>query len=124
MERAVFRPTTGRWYAEGLAGSVQFGAVGDIPVPGDYDGDGDDDRAVFRPSSGRWYVLGQPGSVQFGATGDIPVPGDYDDDGDTDIAVYRAGRWYTQGQPTVAWGLASDIPLSLPAAIYDRYFRT
>ena len=51
---AVFRPSTGTWYAmlsssgPGTA-AANFGARGDLPLPADYDGDGKDDLAVFRP---------------------------------------------------------------------------
>ena len=43
----MFRPSTGAWYIPGF-GPITWGG-GDIPVAGDYDGDGKADVAVFRP---------------------------------------------------------------------------
>ncbi|HEX7358891.1 MAG TPA: VCBS repeat-containing protein [Bryobacteraceae bacterium] len=130
---AVWSPSNGRWYitsnihdvtdsASWLPpnGNVQFGGPGvDIPVPGDYDGDGRADLAVWRPQLAVWYVettsdfVQQP-LKQWGLPGDIPVPGDYDGDGKTDFAVFRPGlaTWYvvpsgSPSTPTVGlqWGL-------------------
>ena len=124
---AVWRPSNGYWYAQHSQSqtftSVQFGGAsfGDVPVPGNYDGDDKIDMAVFR--YGNWYILnsadGQFKGVQFGQADDIPVPGDYDGDGKTDVAVFRPsnGTWYllnsSDGNPSaLTWGTAGDIPLA------------
>jgi uncharacterized delta-60 repeat protein len=91
----VFRPSNGVWYTlnedSGETRYVQWGQSGDIPVAGDYDGDGISDAAIFR--NGVWWIRqssnNQARSVQWGLANDKPVQGDYDGDGKTDIAVWR-----------------------------------
>ncbi len=72
MDVAVYRPSTGTWFVRNQF-AVGFGELNDIPVPGDYNGDGVADLAVYRPSSGQWFVRNQL-ALQFGDPGDIPVP--------------------------------------------------
>ena len=132
---AVWRPSTGQWWVLGGPGSqqvtVQWGGNGDVPVPGDYDGDGKTDFAVFRkddPSAGNatWYILKSSDSswyvVPYGVSSDTPVPADFDGDGKTDIAVYRKNApssgnatWYIlQSSDGSTWyqqfGLTTDTP--------------
>jgi hypothetical protein len=103
--------------------SVNWGTSGDIPVPGDYDGNGSTDTAVYRPSEGRWYVSAGAFTT-WGTAGDIPEPGDYDGDGVTDLAVYRPseGRWYVRGGAFTRWGSGTDTPVPLPYAIRHVFF--
>ncbi len=95
-----------------------WGTAGDVPVPGDYDGDGITDLAVFRPSTGQWFVNWSSGGTvvtQWGTSGDIPVTGDQDGDGKNDFIVWRGGVWFTEfsagGTAAVGWGTASDKPI-------------
>ena len=69
MVRPELRAHTSAFY--------QWGLSADVPVPGDYDGDGKADVAVFRPSTGIWYIVnsstGAAAFYQWGLTGDIPI---------------------------------------------------
>lgn len=122
---AVFRPSTGFWYALNNTGSdfkaAPFGSAGDRIVPGDYDGDGITDFAVWRPSNGTWYVQLSSGGfliAPLGQIGDVPVQGDYDGDLKTDLAVWRpsTGVWYIYRSSDGAYdirtfGAPTDLPV-------------
>jgi uncharacterized delta-60 repeat protein len=101
---------------------ISWGAAGDKPIAGDFDGDGKLDAAVFRASMGQWFVLqssdNQLLSAQFGSPTDIPVAADYDGDGKTNFAVFRpsTGYWYTSNDPAtnyggIQFGGAGDLPI-------------
>jgi hypothetical protein len=146
---AVWRPTDGYWYIQDGSPQnyddpanyhrFQWGLDGDIPVPGDYNGDGNIQLAVWRPTDGYWYIQdGSPQNYydpadyhrfQWGLDGDIPVPGDYSGNGYYQLAVWRPteANWYIQnGLPQsydpelsyqlIRWGLEGDKPFS---ADYD-----
>ncbi|HJZ77433.1 MAG TPA: VCBS repeat-containing protein [Vicinamibacterales bacterium] len=123
-ERMVWRPSTGEWLATSDSGAPmvdqQWGMVGDIPVPGFYDGDGIADFAIFRPSTGEWWIKTSMGgdTVQvWGGVGDVPVQADYDNDGITDIAFWRpsTGTWHilqsSAGYRSQQLGIAGDVPV-------------
>lgn len=135
---AVWRPGNGNWMVMGQTGSqsVTFGFgggwLGDIPVVGDYEGDGKTDFTVFRPdSTAFFYVWPSNGAswwgYSWGTTGDIPVSGDFDGDGKTDYAVVRqdagAGTSTFYVVPSGGggwWGYSYGTNTDLPAvADYD-----
>jgi len=131
---AVWRPSIGTWfwltsstnYNPSLAGSRQWGigSLGDMPLIGDFDGDGRTDLTVWRAIEGTWYWLPsstgytQRHDVTFGGLGDKPFLGDFDGDGRADIAVYRpsTGTWFwltaagAFGQRLFGGG-GNDVPL-------------
>ena len=37
--------------------AAAWGDSTDVPVPGDYDGDGKADLAIYRPATGTWWIL-------------------------------------------------------------------
>jgi Tol biopolymer transport system component len=86
--------TRGLWHLEGVT-SFYFGVPGDVPVTGDWDGDGIETPGMFRPSSGFAYLRNSLDtgvadvSFFFGAPGDVPLAGDWDGDGLDSLGIYR-----------------------------------
>ena len=87
MIRSRFsRPSTATWMIETArlpTAIVQFGQLGDLPVPADWNGDGDIELGVWRPSTGVWYAAELDGtpvaipSTPWGQAGDIPLAGNF-----------------------------------------------
>ncbi|NNC91642.1 MAG: hypothetical protein HKN80_04035, partial [Acidimicrobiia bacterium] len=75
--------------------AIFYGIPEDMPLCGDWDGDGLETIGIFRPSSATFYLrnsnsLGFADSeFRFGQTGDIPLAGDWFGSGHDSAAVYR-----------------------------------
>jgi hypothetical protein len=112
---------------------IPFSYPDDIPIAGDWDGDGDDDIGGYYPGTFYLYRLNLGSStatsyrdVHFGDSGDIPLIGDWDNDGDDDVAVcrkydlhnnptYYFDLDHTGGQHELVpyeWGDNDDIPIA------------
>jgi hypothetical protein len=135
----IWRPSSGTWFVlqystsyytnQGLM--VQWGTNGDIPLLGDFDGDGHDDFIIWRPSTGAWFILKSssgynPASasvILWGTNGDKPLVGDVDGDRKADLCVWRpsGGHFfcllsstnYSPGQAMIKqWGSGTlnDVP--------------
>ena len=78
----------------------RYGESRDVPVAGDWNGDGIRAIGIFR--DGRWQLdadgdgrwTRHDAVVTFGQAGDLPVVGDFSGDGIEQIGVYRNGTWY------------------------------
>lgn len=118
--------------------TVNFSSAGDLPIAGDWDGDGDDEVGVFRPSTGQFILRKSNSSfcifpicatitLNFGQFGDLPVVGDWNGDGIDTVGVYRvingSGNWFLSNSPNVSgttpvvdvpvfvFGLPSQLPV-------------
>jgi len=134
----IFRPSSGIWSLdsngnfvwEGSDKSLSWGLPSDIPVIGDWNGDGKDDIGIFRPSSGIWSLDSNGNStwevsdksVSWGLPGDIPVIGDWNNGRKDNIGIFRpsSGIWsldlngnyiWEPSDKSISWGLPGDIPV-------------
>lgn len=99
--------------------TVSFGQPGDIPLVGDWDGDGVDGIGVWR---GGRFMLRQsatPGPADlvfdYGKPTDVPLVGDWDGDGKDTVGVRRGNAIYLRNRNsagaadlTYAYGSAGD----------------
>jgi len=104
----------GVWDGASIDTQLALGKVGDIPVLGDWNGNGITEIGVFRDNhtwnvdyngNGIWdgiaggdriYITGKPG--------DIPVPGDWNGNGITEMAVFRDSHtWYIDYNGNGIW---------------------
>jgi len=144
-EIGVFRPSThlfyldfngnGAWNGAIIDRAYNFGITGDMPLSGDWNGDGTTEIGVFRPSThlfyldyngnGAWNGALVDNQYNFGITGDNPVSGDWNGDGRTEIGVFRpsAHLFYLDYNGNGIWngaaidkqynyGITGDLPLS------------
>jgi hypothetical protein len=106
---------------------LALGASGDIPVAGDWDGDGVETVGFYRPSTGQFFLTNSntPSApilynFTFGIPGDIPLVGDWDNDGKAGIGVFRPadGVFYLRNSLSagfadyaIVFGIGSDTPV-------------
>lgn len=100
---------------------VAFGEPGDIPVTGDWNGDGITDLGVYR--QGTFLLRTDAGSgppdqtVRYGEPGDTPVVGDWTGDGISKVGVFRDGVFHLRlglGMQDIEihFGSPGDVPLA------------
>lgn len=108
--------------------SFQWGDPADVPVSGDWNGDGFDTLGLFRPSTGQWFLTDDTSfanlssqsvtTLAFGSPGDVPVAGDWTGAGPETPGVFRAGRWYMLAtlhsgvaDMSILFGNPGDVPV-------------
>jgi hypothetical protein len=100
----VYRPSTSQFLLRnllsngGVNSTITFGQAGDLPLVGDWNGDGEDEFGTFDQVSAQFTLRRQvcaiictivPLTVSFGQAGDLPLVGDWDGNGIDSIGVYR-----------------------------------
>jgi len=118
----VLRASTGEWFLD-FNGNFQwdncnvdrcytgFGQTGDLPVAGDWTGNGFAKIGLFR--KGQWLLDGSGNGVwegcnvdiclSFGQAGDLPVAGNWSGGTKAGAGVFRAGTWYLDYNGNGAW---------------------
>ena len=128
----VFRPSTHTFYLRPSnypatpARVINWGASTDLPVIGDWNGDGTNEVGVFRPSTHTFYLRpsNYPAApvtvINWGASTDLPVTGDWNGDNTTEVGVFRPSTHTFYLRPSnypaapvtvINWGASTDLPV-------------
>jgi hypothetical protein len=103
----VFDPATATWslsqkrpgWTESVPADISFiyGNHNDVPLMGDWDGNGTQTQGVWRPSTGEFHLantLGGAANLSFTIAGSYtPLVGDWDGNKTTTVGTYSAGAW-------------------------------
>lgn len=130
-DQVVLVEPNGRWHLQ-VPGSLDYtfwyGMPGDIPLLGDWDGDGVDTPGVYRPSRGSAHLTNEvPAYLSanhlasttffFGMPGDRVFAGDWDGDGIDTLGLSRRGHVFlantnatTVADEEIWFGTHRDIP--------------
>ena len=90
--------SSGVWYLRNSGGVVTsffYGVPGDLPISGDWNGDGTSTPGLYRQSDGFFYSRNSntqgvaDDSCFAGNPSDVPLVGDWDGDGDDNLGIYR-----------------------------------
>ncbi|MBP1928333.1 FtsP/CotA-like multicopper oxidase with cupredoxin domain [Methanolinea mesophila] len=108
--------------------TILMGSTGDIPISGDWNGDGLTEVGVWRPSNRNFYLrpADYPASpyIQFGMglSTDIPISGDWNGDGITEVGVFRPSTHTFYLRPAnnagattytvITFGTNGDLPVT------------
>ncbi|MDQ2650077.1 MAG: CHAP domain-containing protein [Actinomycetota bacterium] len=104
--------------------TFQFGAAGELPVAGNWDGKRGDSVGTFR--DGGWMLTNSNRTspakrirLDFGGPGDLPIVGDWDGDGRDSVGVFRDGTFLLTDdllRPEIhqqfAFGEPGDVPVA------------
>jgi hypothetical protein len=102
--------------------TIRFGGVADLPIAGDWDGDGVWEVGVVKAGTSRFRLRAADGTVRpvfLGDPDDLPVTGDWDGDRRTDLGVYDQAAAVFTLRTVDADGLVSltNIPFGEPGDI-------
>ncbi len=97
--------------------SFFFGNPGDVPLVGDFNGDGFDTVSIYRQTEGKVYIVNKLGvnggslgaaeySFFFGNPGDQPFVGDFDGNEVDTVGLYRTSSGFAYFRNTNSQGVA------------------
>ena len=104
-------------------------AANDLPIAGDWNGDGQTETGVYRPGAGFYFKMDN-GSTWAESTddhhgwddaaNDLPIAGDWNGDGQTETGVYRPGAgFYLKMDNGSTWTPSTDVYLAWDNAPND-----
>jgi N-acetylmuramoyl-L-alanine amidase len=119
----LFDPGSAFWYLRDTTGyttRISFGRIGDVPLVGDWDGDGVDTPGVYRPQEGRLLIRNGREAISFVypmPVGGLPVVADTDGDGRDTVSIGKGGRLYVMdglGSGPAELDGPDPLPITLP----------